>query len=112
LKLTYKVKKRNSLWISTSLLKLEIDNEPCLLIVALDITERKKATEDLKKTNKALTTSNATLRKSELSLVKSNDTFSKLFDNNRGISICTKEGRKYLNVNEAFLICTDLLRKK
>jgi hypothetical protein len=60
----------------------EIDNEPCLLIVALDITERKKATEDLKKANKALTTSNATLRKSELSLVKSNDTFSKLFDNN------------------------------
>jgi precorrin isomerase len=52
----------------------EIDNEPCLLIVALDITERKKATEDLKK-NKTLTTSNATLRKSELSLVKSNDTF-------------------------------------
>jgi PAS domain-containing protein len=74
-----------------------------LPIVALDITERKKATEDLK-ANKALTTSNATLRKSELSLVKSNDTFSKLFDNNPcGISICTKEGRKYLNVNEAFL---------
>jgi PAS domain-containing protein len=86
----------------SSLLKLEIDNEPCLS-VALDITERKKATEDLK-VNKALTTSNATLRKSELSLVKSNDTFSKLFDNNPcGISICTKEGRKYLNVNEAFL---------
>jgi hypothetical protein len=51
----------------------EIDNEPCLLIVALDITERKKATEDLKKKN--ANDFNATLRKSELSLVKSNDTF-------------------------------------
>jgi hypothetical protein len=30
------------------LLKLEIDNEPCLLIVGIDITERKKATEDFK----------------------------------------------------------------
>jgi hypothetical protein len=56
LKLTYKVKKKFALDINI-LLKLEIDNEPCLLIVALDITERKKATEDLKKTNKALTTS-------------------------------------------------------
>jgi hypothetical protein len=44
------------------LLKLEIDNEPCLLIVGIDITERKKATEDLEKANKALTTSNATLK--------------------------------------------------
>jgi PAS domain S-box-containing protein len=51
LKLTYKKKKKFAL-ISTSLLKLEIDNEPCLLIVALDITERKKATEDLKKQTK------------------------------------------------------------
>jgi PAS domain-containing protein len=82
------------------LLKLEIDNEPCLLIVAyLDITERKSSTEKSKQSANDL---NATLRKSELSLVKSNDTFSKLFDNNPGISIC-KEGRKYLNVNEAFL---------
>jgi PAS domain S-box-containing protein len=45
-------KKGNSLWISTSLLKLEIDNEPCLLIVGIDITERKKATEDLEKQTK------------------------------------------------------------
>jgi PAS domain-containing protein len=72
-----------------------------LLNVGIDITERKKATEDLEKKHNDF---NATLRKSELSLVKSNDTFSKLFDNNPcGISICTKEGRKYLNVNEAFL---------
>jgi hypothetical protein len=54
LKLTYK--KKEIRFGSTSLLKLEIDNEPCLLIVAIDITERKKATEDLKR-NKALTTS-------------------------------------------------------
>jgi hypothetical protein len=72
----------------------------------LDITERKKATEDLK-ANKALTTSNATLRKSELSLVKSNDTFSKLFDNNPcGISICTKEGQIYLKVLEIMMTIT------
>jgi hypothetical protein len=49
-------KKKEIRFGSTSLLKLEIDNEPCLLIVAIDITERKKATEDLKR-NKALTTS-------------------------------------------------------
>jgi hypothetical protein len=41
----------------------------------IDITERKKATEDLEKSKQSANDSNATLRKSELSLVKSNDTF-------------------------------------
>jgi hypothetical protein len=45
LKLT---QKKKEIFGYQHLLKLEIDNEPCLLIVALDITERKKATEDLK----------------------------------------------------------------
>jgi PAS domain-containing protein len=80
------------------LLKLEIDNEPCLLIVAIDITEH-KSYRRFGKSKQSANDFNATLRKSELSLVKSNDFF-KLFD--AGISICT-EGRKYLNVNEAFL---------
>jgi PAS domain S-box-containing protein len=97
-------KQGGPIWISASLMKLEIDNEPCLLSVSVDITQRKKVEEELKKGNVALTVSNAALRESELSLVKSNDTFSKLFDNNPcGISICSKEGRKYINVNDAFL---------
>jgi hypothetical protein len=50
LKLTYKVKKEIRLDINI-FAETEIDNEPCLLIV-LDITERKKATEDLKKQTK------------------------------------------------------------
>jgi hypothetical protein len=53
LKLTYKVKKE--IRFDINIFAETIDNEPCLLIVALDITERKKATEDLK-ANKALTT--------------------------------------------------------
>lgn len=36
-------KNGDPLWVSTSLLKLEIDNEPCLLTVAIDITERKQS---------------------------------------------------------------------
>jgi PAS domain S-box-containing protein len=64
----------------------------------------REAKEQLKKGNEALTISNTSLRESEASLVKSNDTFFKLFDNNPcGISINSKEGRRYLNVNEAFL---------
>jgi hypothetical protein len=76
--------------------------EPCLLIVALDITERKKATEDLKKSKQSANDFNATLRKSELSLVKSNDTFLNYLIIILAINMY-KEGRKYLNVNEAFL---------
>jgi PAS domain S-box-containing protein len=64
----------------------------------------REAKEELRKGNEALTISNTALRESEASLVKSNDTFFKLFDNNPcGISINSKDGRKYLNVNEAFL---------
>ena len=37
----------NLLWISTSVLILEIENTPCLLSVSINITERKKAEEAL-----------------------------------------------------------------
>jgi hypothetical protein len=52
LKLRTKQKKEIRLDINI-FAETEIDNEPCLLIVALDITERKKATEDLEKKQSA-----------------------------------------------------------
>jgi hypothetical protein len=56
------------------------------------------------KSKQSANTSNATLRKSELSLVKSNDTFlNYLIIILAEYQYVRKEGRKYLNVNEAFL---------
>jgi hypothetical protein len=50
-----------------------------------------------------LTISNTGTKRSEASLVKSNDTF-KLFDNNPWISINSKDGRKYLNVSDLYVV--------
>jgi hypothetical protein len=55
---------------------------------------------------------NATLKKSELSLVKSNNTFLNYLIIILAEYQYAKEGRKYLNVNEAFLNCTDYLVRR
>jgi PAS domain S-box-containing protein len=41
-------------WISTSILMIEVDNEPCTLAVSIDITARKKAEEQVQLVNKEL----------------------------------------------------------
>jgi PAS domain S-box-containing protein len=47
-------KKGETVWVSRSYLKLEVDNRPCLLSVSMDITEGKKAEEKLKIINATL----------------------------------------------------------
>jgi len=47
-------KQGESKWISASVLLLEVDNTPCLFSVSIDITDRKKAEEQLIAVNKEL----------------------------------------------------------
>ncbi|HEX9151983.1 MAG TPA: CHASE3 domain-containing protein, partial [Flavobacterium sp.] len=51
---TVQTKKGTILWISTFILLLKVDHESCLFSVSIDITERKKAEEQLLIANKEL----------------------------------------------------------
>lgn len=93
------VKTRNGSdkWISTSVHTVEINAEPYLLTVTLDISRRKEQEDLLKKQSAELSLVNEELK-------SSNELFSKLFDlNPASIAISRLEDATLLNVNQAFL---------
>ena len=65
-------KQGNKKWIQLSAIMLEIDHVPCLFSVSIDITERKKAEEQLKTINKELAFQNEEKEKRAAELIIAN----------------------------------------
>lgn len=94
-----KVRTKNGIdkWVSVSVQMVQINDDPYLLTVTLDISHRKEQEDFVKKQSEKLRSVNEELQ-------SSNELFSKLFDlNPASIAISRLQDATLLSVNQAFL---------